>query len=281
MLACPPAGWSGPRDSRGGPPPGVAPNGSPGSRGRVATGRALIELRGGSLVLLPGRLRADESAPLESLIRVEEGDLVLNRCQLIAPAGRRPSTRDLVVVPGCGYHCRGRCRVRERPRSLPPSRIVRSCIIAESTLLTAGAAIHAEVGRGLVALYAGAPWPPGPTRSHWFPLVLLGDASIADLVSGPLHTHLRDRASSGSGPGRTAARRARPSLAHLVPVLGVPGNLRSAFVRTRSCLRVDEEALSQGTVFWQGTGDASTSTPSPPWVTQPLRTERETWFCNG
>ena len=59
-------------------------------------GRALLDLRGGTLVLSNLRIRADERSSVESLIRVEDGDLVLGRCQLAAPPGSEIKTRRLV-----------------------------------------------------------------------------------------------------------------------------------------------------------------------------------------
>ncbi len=51
--------------------------------------RALFELHGGALLLSQVRLCADESATVDSLVDVEDGDLILHRCQLIGPAGTR------------------------------------------------------------------------------------------------------------------------------------------------------------------------------------------------
>ena len=62
------------------------------SPGEGATGTALIELQGGALVLWNLILRHEPTARLEHLIHVEDGHLVLSRCQLTA-AGVSPTLR--------------------------------------------------------------------------------------------------------------------------------------------------------------------------------------------
>ena len=90
-------------------------------------------------------------AAVESLIHVEDGDLVLHRCQLIAPAGSESKTRRLVSYSAAGTLPRPHAAVGVQPVFAPePDRPV--CMMLESILITAGAGVRAEVGRATVAL---------------------------------------------------------------------------------------------------------------------------------
>ena len=62
-----------------------------------ATGPALIELREGALVLSNLVLRHEETSRLEHLIHVEDGHLVLSRCQFIAQGSSADFPGDLIA----------------------------------------------------------------------------------------------------------------------------------------------------------------------------------------
>jgi serine/threonine protein kinase len=215
-----------------------------------ARGRALIELHGGTLLLSQLRLRADESAAIESLILVEDGDLILHRCQFAAPPGTEAHTPRLVSFTAAG--------TRPRPPApqsgvftIEPDRPV--CMILESTLITGGSAVRTTLGKGLVVLIQTA-LAAGTDAIEMVPARVARGRFEADLVLD--HCTLASEANIirlGSWPGRD------------------PGPDRPWLITSRSCaflgsydrrvsetvlLRVDEMAMAHGTVFWQGGGDA-------------------------
>ena len=214
------------------------------------TGGALIELRGGTLVLSDLRLKADERSAIESLIRVESGDLVLDRCQLIAPPASGARTRRLVSfeVPGTRPH-----RRPEIPGlfSADPDKPV--CALSQCILITPTVGLRAEVGRGLVAL-SQCTVAAGTDAIQLDPGRVARGRFEADLWLG--HCTLLSE----------------QNLIRLGPWPGLePGPVRpwlittdhNAFLGTydrrvseTTLLRVDEEAMAGGTVFWQATGDA-------------------------
>jgi serine/threonine-protein kinase len=213
-------------------------------------GLALLELHGGTLVLSQLRLRADESATLGSLIHVENGDLVMHRCQLVAPS-RGGSPKGPLVSFSAAL-------TRPRPPllgsslfTLPPDRPV--CFIGDSLLITEGAGLRAELGRGLVALRQTAV-SAGTDAIELIPAGVARGRFDCDLVL--------DRCTVAS----------QSNIILLGPWTGrSPGPDRPWLVTTRNCafmatydrrasdttlLRADEEAMAHGTLFWQGAGDA-------------------------
>ena len=218
--------------------------------GAESRGRALFELHGGTLLLAHVRLRADESAAVDSLIDVEDGDLILHRCQLVAPAGTEARTPRLVAFSAAST--RPRLTISHRGLfTSEPDRPV--CIIQESTLITGGSAVQATLGRGLVALSQSA-LAAGTDAIEMIPAPVARGRFDADLVLD--HCTLASEANIirlGSWQGRD------------------PGPDRPWLVTSRNCaflgsydrrvsetvlLRVDEEAMAHGTIFWQGSGDA-------------------------
>ncbi len=229
-------------------------------------GRALFELHGGALLLSQVRLRADESATVESLVHVEEGDLILHRCQFAAPAGTEIRTHRLVTFSAPST----------RPRSTishhglftsEPDRPV--CLVQESTLVTGGSAVQATLGRGLVALNQSA-LAAGADVIELVPAEVARSRFTADLVLD--HCTLASEANIirlGPWPGRA------------------PGPDRPWLVTSRNCaflgsyerrvpatvlLRVDEEAMAHGAIFWQGSGDAVEVDDFTAAVDEPLST---------
>ena len=188
---------------------------------------------------------------LESLIRVEEGDLVLNHCQFISPAGAEAGTRDLIDYKAASTRPRTRTSASAGLFATEPDRPL--CLIADSTLVTVGSALHAELGRGLVALYQTAV-AAGTDAISLVPARVARGRFNADLVlehctfsSESNIIRLGPWAGRSPGPDR--------------PLLVTSRN--SAFlgfydrrVPETVLLRVDEESLAQGTLFWQGSGDA-------------------------
>jgi serine/threonine-protein kinase len=218
--------------------------------GAESRGRALFELHGGTLLLAHVRLRADESAAVDSLIDVEDGDLILHHCQLVAPEGTEARTPRLVAFSAAST--RPQLTISHRGLlTSEPDRPV--CIIQESTLITGGSAVQAKLGRGLVALSQSA-LAAGTDAIEMIPAPVARGRFDADLVLD--HCTLASEANIirlGSWQGRD------------------PGPDRPWLVTSRNCaflgsydrrvsetvlLRVDEEAMAHGTIFWQGSGDA-------------------------
>ncbi|MGC8644379.1 MAG: hypothetical protein ACP5XB_31335, partial [Isosphaeraceae bacterium] len=214
----------------------------------------LIELHGGTLVLTQLRLRADESAAVDSLIHVEDGNLVCYRCQLLSPAFAGTSTHRLItfkaestrpypVSPGSALF------------ASPPDRPV--CILGDCTLITEGGAIRAVLGNGLVDLYQTA-IAAGTDAIELLPAAVARGRFDCDLELDQCTVASQANIIRlGRWPG------------------AAPGPDRPLLITTRNCaflgtydrrvsstsstvlLRVNEEAMAGGTVFWQGAGDAT------------------------
>ncbi len=216
-----------------------------------ATGTALIELQGGSLVLSKLILRHDPSTRLDHLIHVEDGDLVLSQCQLTAPSGPSDFTGDLITFRSAST----RPRPVEGDRllfTLPVDRPV--CRLIDCVLITGGRAVHAELGRGLVALTQCAV-SAGGTTIELVPAKVARQRFDADLYLDQC-TLSSERAIVRVGPW--------PGLP--------PGPDRPWLITSRNCaflavggrtarenllFRCDADALASGTVLWQASGDAA------------------------
>ncbi len=114
-----------------------------------ATGSALIDLQGGALVLSNVILQHEETARLDQLIHVEDGHLIVSRCRLISRKSADNFTGDLI-----GFRA-----VTTEPKSSDLSPLVFRgvvdrpvCTLNDSTLITDGTALKAELGRGLIAI---------------------------------------------------------------------------------------------------------------------------------
>ena len=124
-----------------------------------ASGRALIDLQGGALVLWNFILKAELPAQLEHLIRVEDGHLVLSNCQLSAGAATEGGfAGDLIAFRSASTQPQP--LYLDQPLfSFPTERPV--CRLDHCILITPGRAIQAELGRGSgrpVALCRGRRW---------------------------------------------------------------------------------------------------------------------------
>jgi len=214
-----------------------------------STGTALIELQGGALVLANVVLQHEESARLDHLIHVEDGHLIVSRCQLVTRKSAGNFAGDLI-----GFRA-----VTTEPKSSDLSQFLFRgvvdrpvCRLVDSTLITDGTALKAELGRGLIAIEQCA--------------VSAGAAAI-ELI-----------------PAKVARRRfevdlwldhctliSERNLIRLGPWPGLPpGPDRPWLITSRNCaflclsdqrpretvlLRADADALARGTVFWQETDD--------------------------
>ncbi|QEH32795.1 Serine/threonine-protein kinase PrkC [Aquisphaera giovannonii] len=213
-------------------------------------GKALIELKGGGILLSQAHFQTEPSAPLESLIHVEDGHLILHRCLIAAPpraeggSGRLVTFRAATTRPGVGPPSSG-LFVREPGRP--------TCVIADSTLISNAAAVRLELGRGQAAI-AGSAIAAATDAIELAPSRVARSRFEADIVL--------ERCTITS----------ESNLLRLEPWPGnPPGPDRPWLVTTRSCaflgtydrrvslttlLRVDEEAMAGGALFWEARGDA-------------------------
>ncbi len=214
-------------------------------------GHALFEVHGGALLLSQVRLRADESAAVDALIDVAEGDLVLHRCQLTAPPEAVARTPVLVKFSSTAEAARTRAAGSGLFVTTPDRAV---CLVVESTLITRASALQASLGRGLVALTQSA--LAAGTDAIVLDPSTSGNGSLeADLVLD--HCTLSSEANiirlgawNGQAPGPE-----RPWLVTSSSCAFLSSYDRR--VSTTVLLRVDEEAMAHGTLFWQGNGDAA------------------------
>jgi serine/threonine-protein kinase len=212
--------------------------------------RALFDLHGGTLWLSQLRLRADQSASVDSLIHVEDGNLVLDRCQLAATAGAETKTPRLVSFSAATT--RSPSSASYRGLFAPePDRPV--CLILASTLISGASAVQATLGKGLVALSQSA-LAAGTDAIEMIPARVARSRFEADLVldhcTMASETNIiRLGAWTGREPGPD-----RPWLVASSNCAFLGSYERR--VSETVLLRVDEEAMARGTVFWQGSGDA-------------------------
>ena len=215
-----------------------------------ATGPALLELREGALLLSNLVVRHEETSNLEHLILVEDGHLVLSRCQFIASGTAADFSDDLIAFTAAS--------TREIPND--PEKILFSspvdrpvCRVHESVLITGGTALKAELGRGLVVLTQCAV-AAGANAVELLPSRVSRQRFEADLVL--------DRCTMAS----------EQSVIRLGPWAGLsPGPDRPWLITSQSCafvaayerksretvlLRADADALARGTVSWQAKDDA-------------------------
>jgi eukaryotic-like serine/threonine-protein kinase len=216
-----------------------------------ATGPALIEIQGGALVLSNVILRHNETSRLEHLISVENGHLVLSRCQFTAPGTSPEFGGDLIAFRS----------LSTQPYPVDPTRPVFAsevdrpvCRLHESLLITGGVAVKVELGKGMVVLTECA-IAAGITGIELLPSKVSRQRFEADLVVD--HCTL------------TSER----SIVRMGPWLGLPpGPDRPWLITSRNCaflamydrkaretvlLRADAGALSRGAVSWQGSDDAA------------------------
>jgi serine/threonine-protein kinase len=215
----------------------------------AAAGPALIELHGGALVLSNLVLHPQADARIDNLIRIEDGHLVLSRCQLTAPPSGGTFTGDLIEFRS----------VTTRPFPSDPLRPLFSapvdrpvCRAVDSVLITGGRALKAELGRGLVALSQCAI-----------------AAGVAALELSPSKV-ARARFEADLSLDRCTLTSER-SIIRLGPWPGLaPGPDRPWLISSRQCVflsmyerkaretalvRADADALASGTFLWQAVRD--------------------------
>ena len=214
-----------------------------------STGTALIELQGGALVLSNVVLQHEESARLDHLIHVEDGHLIVSHCRLITRMAAGGFAGDLI-----GFRA-----MTTEPKSSDLSPLIFRgavdrpvCRLNDSTLITDGTALKAELGRGLIAIEQCA---------------VAATGAAIELV-----------------PAKVSRRRfevdlwldhctlvSERNLIRLGPWPGLPpGPDRPWLITSRNCaflslfdqrpretvlFRADADALAQGTVFWQESDD--------------------------
>jgi serine/threonine-protein kinase len=215
-----------------------------------ATGTALVELQGGTLVLTNMVLRHEPTARLEHLVHVEDGHLVLARCQLLSPTSP-DSAGDLIAFRS----------FTTQPRPVTPDGPLFSfsidrpvCRLSDCVLITGGRALQAELGRGLVALSRCAV-AAGATAIELTPANVARHRFEADLwLERCTLTSEHSIVRMGAWPGLA------------------PGPDRPWLITSRSCafltmstrpphetvlLRCEANALASGAVFWQARDDAA------------------------
>jgi serine/threonine-protein kinase len=240
-----------------------------------ATGTALIELQGGTLVLTNLVVRHEATARLEHLIHVEDGHLVLARCQLLG--GVSPdSGGDLIAFRSAS--------TQPRPVngdgplfSFSIDRPV--CRLVDCVLITGGRALYAELGRGLVALSQCAVAASG-TAIELTPAKVARARFVADLeLDRCTLTSERAIVKVGSWPGLAPG----PDRPWLITSRGCAFlAMTGRAARESVLLRSDADALAKGAVFWQAKDDAAEvdwflSTGDAPPPSNRLRDVQQQW----
>jgi serine/threonine-protein kinase len=210
-----------------------------------ATDRALIELHGGSLVLSGLSIQAEDECRLESLIHVDDGFLVLVRCELTGPQGAKPPTTRLITYRAATTRPRP---VESELFTIPWDRP--ACALSDCILITGGAGIEAEVGLGFVGLSKCIVAARGDAI-RLAPAKVARDRFMADLrierstiASGA--AVVRMKAWPGAEPGPD-----RPWLISSSDTAYLDLHTRESVL-----LRADVEAFAQGQVFCQQANDA-------------------------
>jgi eukaryotic-like serine/threonine-protein kinase len=230
-------------------PPGAAPpSWTPPSQ---VTGRGLIELEEGSLLLDHVVLRHDGNSGLDHLIHVEDGHLVLSHCQLFAPSAPGDFRGDLIAFRAVST--RPIADSAENPLfSVPVNRPI--CRLDDTVLITGGTALRAELGRGLVALSQCA-LASGETAIELVPSEVARARFEADLWLD--HCTIASE-KTVVGMGRWLGLAPGPDRPWLI------NSRNCAFVadyerkqKTTTLLRSDPESIVHGAVFWQGHDDAA------------------------
>jgi serine/threonine-protein kinase len=216
-----------------------------------ATGPALIEVRDGALVLSHVRLAHGPDSQVENLLAVEDAHLVVSHCQLTVPPSLAGARGGLIAFRAA----------TTQPRPFEPLQPMFTvgldrpvCRLIDSTLITNGTALRAELGRGLVALKQCAV-AAGETAIELVPATVARSRFDADLALDQC-TLASERSVVRLGPWRGHA----------------PGPDRPWLVTSRDCaylsisdrrtrgetvlLRADSDALARGALFWQAQNDA-------------------------
>lgn len=217
----------------------------------VGTAEALIDVKGGDLVLNGVELYRDASSRPRYLIRVDEGHLVLNRCRL------HYTEKIQVAEPGTGHLISFRAAStrllpnRPWPFATPFDKPV--CRIIDTVLVAPGDVLHAEVGRGMIALTqclvaaGGTIFTLDPAR------VARGRFEADLLIERCTFAAEKTFVQLGPWPGSTPGPD-RPWLVSSRASAYVSGYAPAS--KESVLLRVEPNSLAGGTLFWQGSNDA-------------------------
>jgi serine/threonine protein kinase len=210
---------------------------SPSFKGR---GGILIDGQGADLTLIGARFAPSLHTDFKALIRIEEGNLRLQRCWLRAPGAVEFGAGGLIIYRASGWEGKTRSEVG------PPL-----CQLVDCLLLTGGDAITAEVGRGVVALSNCAVAARGDAFVLW-PRPVAPDQFAADLWLDRC-TVVSGRGVVRLAPWPGAACPDRPWLVASHNTAFFDG---SGKARENVLLRTDLETFVRGTLLWQAHGDA-------------------------
>lgn len=212
--------------------------------------RALLEVRGGDLVLANVRLSRDGSSRPKHLVCVEHGHLVLSQCWLIGPGQVEKGAGALVE-----FRSPGSQPLPSRPSPFQTAAEFPIGLITDSLFITGGDAFRIELGRGVVVLSNCA----AAAGENLFSLVP-GKVARARFETGLWLDHCTLAAEKtfvnlgewpGSAPGPD-----RPWLVTSKDTAFVSSYDRPSALRESVLLRVQGEALAHGTLFWQSVNDA-------------------------
>jgi eukaryotic-like serine/threonine-protein kinase len=184
------------------------------------------------------------------LIHVEDGHLVLSRCQFTAPGHSTNFAGDLIAFRSPWT----KAYPVDPSRPIFATQVDRPvCRLHQSVLITGGIALQAELGKGTVALTECA--------------IAAGDIGV-DLLPSKVSRQRFEADLVMDHCTMTSER----SIVRIGPWLGSQGPDRPWLITSRHCaflamydrkiretvlLRADADALARGTVFWQAGDDAA------------------------
>ncbi len=209
---------------------------------------ALIEVRGGDLMLRSVQLGRGATPQPKWLVRVVDGCLAIDRCRLIATSSGPGAAGGLIAFEAPGS------KPFQRGAGLFKTAVNRPvCRIVDSVLISGGDVLALELGRGLAALTHCAiaagnsafTIRPGKTSRTRFE----ADLSLERCTVVAERDFFRGAAWPGSDPGPD-----RPWLISSRQCAYLDGYDRPA--RQSVLLRVAPGTLEPGAIFWQGQGDA-------------------------
>ncbi len=209
---------------------------------------AMIGLKGADLILSCVNLSRDGSSSPKSLLKVEDGHLILNRCRLIAPGTVETAGGGLIRFLAATTQ-----PFRDQVRPFAQSVDRPHCRLTECTLITGGDVLSAEVGRGRIALTGCAVAAGGSAivlapsrvaRARFEVDVLVDHCTLTAeknfLEVGPWK-------GTDPGPDRPCVVFSQQSA-----YVAAPGSVAREAVLLRSI----GESLAHGTLFWQGYNEA-------------------------